>query len=93
VIGIILAVLGLLGTPLIVSITRIGEIEADRYSLEVAREPDGLARALVKTIEYRAATPSALEETLFYTHPSVGNRIRRAMEWKAKHGAGSEPTP
>jgi STE24 endopeptidase len=44
-----------------------------------------MARALVKSIEYRAATPSWLEETLFYDHPSVGNRIRRAMDWKAAH--------
>jgi STE24 endopeptidase len=39
----------------------------------------------VKTIEYRAATPSRLEEVIFYDHPAVGNRIRRAMDWKAAH--------
>ena len=42
-----------------------------------------MAKALVKTIEYRAATPSKLEETLFYDHPAVGNRVRMAMDWKA----------
>jgi STE24 endopeptidase len=83
VIAIILAVLGLLATPLYAGVTRINESIADRFSLEHANEPDGLSRALVKTIEYRAATPSKLEETLFYTHPAVGSRIRRAMEWKA----------
>jgi STE24 endopeptidase len=83
ILGIIVAVLGLVGTPLINSVTRFGETDADRFSLEVAREPDGLARALVKTIEYRAATPSRLEEVMFYTHPSVARRIDRAMKWKA----------
>ncbi|MET0274715.1 MAG: M48 family metalloprotease [Phenylobacterium sp.] len=85
VIAALLAVLALLATPLIVSITRIDESRADQFSLERFNEPDGLARALVKTIEYRAATPSKLEETLFYDHPAVGNRVRRAMEWKATH--------
>ena len=85
VIMIILAVLGLLATPLSNSITRISEGEADTFSLERVNEPDGLAKALVKTIEYRAATPSRLEEVLFYDHPSVGSRVRKAMDWKAKH--------
>ena len=85
VIMIILAVIGLLATPLSSSITRISEAEADTFSLERVNEPDGLAKALVKTIEYRAATPSRLEEVLFYDHPSVGSRVRKAMDWKAKH--------
>ena len=79
------AVLGLLATPVFNSVTRIGESDADTFSLERVNEPDGLAKALVKTIDYRAATPSALEETLFYSHPSVGSRVRKAMEWKARH--------
>ena len=82
------AVLGLLATPVFNSVTRIGESDADTFSLERVNEPDGLAKALVKTIDYRAATPSALEETLFYSHPSVGSRVRKAMEWKAKHPPG-----
>ena len=85
VIMIILAVIGLLATPLSSSITRISEAEADTFSLVRVNEPDGLAKALVKTIEYRAATPSRLEEVLFYDHPSVGSRVRKAMDWKAKH--------
>ncbi len=85
VISIIMTVLVLVSTPVRVSITRLQEADADRFSLERANEPDGLARALVKTIEYRAATPSALEEALFYDHPSVGSRVRKAMEWKAAH--------
>ena len=85
VIMIIMAIIGLLATPLSSSITRISEAEADTFSLERVNEPDGLAKALVKTIEYRAATPSRLEEVLFYDHPSVGSRVRKAMDWKAAH--------
>jgi STE24 endopeptidase len=81
------AVLGLLVTPITNSLTRIGESEADAYSLATVGEPDALASALVKTAEYRYPRPSALEEVLFYTHPSVEKRVLRAMEWKAAHPA------
>jgi STE24 endopeptidase len=93
VIAIILAVLGLVSTPLTNAVTRLAESDADQFSLEIANEPDGLAKALVKTIEYRAATPSPVEEFIFYDHPSVGARIRRCMDWKATHPPGGAPGP
>ena len=80
-----LTLIGLLMTPVDMTLTRLAEADADDYGLEHARAPDGFASAMVKTIEYRAATPSQLEETLFYDHPSVGSRIRKAMDWKAAH--------
>lgn len=85
VIAMLLAVLGLLATPIFSTTGRLGEADADAFSLERANEPDGMARALMKTVEYRAPTPSWLEETIFYSHPSVSRRIRRAMDWKAAH--------
>ncbi|MFZ4605009.1 MAG: M48 family metalloprotease [Caulobacter sp.] len=81
----ILAVLALLGAPLQNSVIRLAEADADNFSLQRVNEPDGLAKALVKTIEYRAATPGKWEEILFYDHPSVGWRVRNAMNWKAAH--------
>ncbi|MBP7703858.1 MAG: M48 family metallopeptidase [Caulobacter sp.] len=80
----LLAILFLLATPVTNTVTRMGEAEADNYSLRVANEPDGLAKALVQTVEYRAATPGKLEEVIFYSHPSVSWRVRNAMEWKAR---------
>jgi STE24 endopeptidase len=91
IIAIIVTVLGLLSTPIANAGSRFFEADADRYSLAKANEPDGLARALVKTIEYRAASPSPVEEFIFYSHPSVGWRIRRCMDWKATHPAGPVP--
>ncbi|MCL9999056.1 MAG: M48 family metallopeptidase [Erythrobacter sp.] len=85
------AVLGLLVTPLTNTLTRVGEAEADIYSLETVNEPDALATALVKTAEYRYPRPSGLEEALFYTHPSVEKRALRAMEWKAAHPKPETP--
>ena len=81
------ATLSLLATPITNALTRLAEADADAFSLQVANEPDGMAKSLVKTIEYRASSPSALEEFLFYDHPSVEHRVRNAMEWKAAHPA------
>ena len=80
--------LALLATPINNTITRVTEAQADAFSLRVANEPDGLSKALVKTIEYRASSPSDLEELLFYDHPSVEHRVRKAMDWKAAHMSG-----
>lgn len=89
VLAVIGAVLGLLSTPVQSTLIRLVETDADRFSLVHANEPDGLSKALIKTAEYRAPSPSAIEELLFYDHPSVENRIRMAMEWKATHPANA----
>lgn len=78
-------VLATLATPVTNAFTRIGEREADAYSLRTVNLPDALASALVKTAEYRYPRPHPVQETLFYTHPSVERRVRAAMDWKAAH--------
>lgn len=79
----VLGLLGVLADPVTNSLTRVGESEADAYSLEHARLPDALSGALIKTAEYRYPLAGPVEQALFYTHPSVESRIRAAMEWKA----------
>jgi STE24 endopeptidase len=81
----------LLAQPAVNAMIRQGERDADNYSLRTANLPDALAGALVKTAEYRYPRPSALQEALFYTHPSVEWRVRNAMEWKAKQLAKAKP--
>jgi STE24 endopeptidase len=80
----VVSVLGVVAQPALNSFTRLGESEADAYSLRTVGLPDALSGALVKTAEYRYPRPSAMEEIAFYSHPSVETRVRRAMEWKAK---------
>jgi STE24 endopeptidase len=82
---VLVSLIGLIGTPLTNTLARTIEADADRFSLEHVNEPDGLSKALIKTMEYRAATPGAVEEIIFYDHPSVSLRVRRAMDWKAAH--------
>jgi STE24 endopeptidase len=77
--------LGLLASPLFNTFSRTIETQADAYSLRTENRPDALSTALVKTAEYRYPRPGAVEEIVFYDHPSVERRVRAAMEWKAAH--------
>ena len=80
----IVSVLGIFAQPVLNGVIRTGESEADAYSLRTVNLPDALAGALVKTAEYRYPRPSALQEAIFYSHPSVEKRVRRAMDWKSE---------
>lgn len=81
----VVGVLATFATPVTNAFTRMGEREADAYSLRTVNLPDALASALVKTAEYRYPRPHPVQETLFYTHPSVERRVRSALDWKAVH--------
>ena len=82
---------GLVTSPAFNSFARMIETQADDYSLRTENRPDALSTSLVKTAEYRYPRPGKLEEVVFYDHPSVEARVRRAMEWKAAHP--EPPTP
>lgn len=86
----IVSLFGLLAQPVQNWVVRKGETEADLYSVQTVNLPDAMASALVKTAEYRNPRPNAVEEFLFYSHPSVERRVRAAMEWKAAHPPKAE---
>jgi STE24 endopeptidase len=81
----IISLLGLVALPLLNTFSRTLESQADMYSLRTENRPDALSSALVKTAEYRYPRPSAVEEFIFYDHPSVERRVLKAMKWKAAH--------
>jgi STE24 endopeptidase len=72
-------------TPVLNTITRTMEAEADAYGINVSRQPDGFAQAAMHLSEYRKMQPGPIEEAIFYDHPSGWNRIHRVMVWKAEH--------
>ena len=72
-------------TPVINSITRVQEAEADVFGLNASGQPEGFAEVTLKLGEYRKLDPAPLEEILFYDHPSGRTRILMAMRWKAEH--------
>lgn len=73
-------------TPIQNTLIRTNEIEADRFSLNLAREPHGFAEAQLHLIEYRKSNPSDLEEFLFFDHPAPRKRIYDAMRWREAMG-------
>jgi STE24 endopeptidase len=85
VIGMLLSVIGLIGTPITNTMIRANEAEADIYGLNAAREPDGFATIALKLAEYRKLDPTPWEEFVFYDHPSGRSRVAMAMRWKAEN--------
>ncbi len=81
----VLGVFSLLATPVTNTLIRLDESEADAFGLDAAREPDGFASAAMKLSAYRKIEPGALEEMLFFDHPSGKTRVRMAMQWKKDH--------
>ena len=82
---VLLTLLMVPGDILFNSVIRHHESEADAFGLEAAREPDGFAMTAMQLSEYRKIEPSAVEEFLFFDHPSGRTRVTMAMDWKAKH--------
>jgi STE24 endopeptidase len=70
-----------LATPLLNTVVRVTEREADAFGINTAREPAGMAEVALKLGAYRKLNPAPLEEFIFYDHPSGRARIRMAMDW------------
>ena len=85
VLGILIALLALVATPITSTITRTAESDADAFGLNAAREPDGFASVAMKLSEYRKIEPDPLEEMVFFDHPSGATRVRMSMQWKKDH--------
>ena len=73
------------GSPILNSIVRETEREADQFGINTSREPDGESKVALKLGAYRKLDPSPLEEFFFFDHPSGRARIQMAMDWKAAH--------
>jgi STE24 endopeptidase len=81
-------------TPLLNSITRQMELEADIFGLNAAREPYGFAMSAMRLSSYRKMQPTALEEMVFFDHPSGHTRIYDSMRWlKENSSVVEQPAP
>ncbi|MGH8441810.1 MAG: M48 family metallopeptidase [Nevskiaceae bacterium] len=74
-------------TPVMNSIIRSNEVEADRFGIATSGQADGFAMVSMQLAEYRKIDPGYWEEIIFYDHPSGENRVRSAMQWKKEHMA------
>jgi STE24 endopeptidase len=73
-------------TPITNTLIRTQEVEADRFGLNLAREPYGEAEVDLKLTEYRKPDPGPVEEFIFFDHPSTRARIHDAMRWREAMG-------
>ncbi len=87
----ILTLFGFVTFPVVNTIIRTNEYEADVFGLNAARQPDGFAEAALKLAEYRKLEPSPWEERLLYDHPSGRTRIYTAMRWKQEQPPDRTP--
>jgi len=83
--ALILSILSFAATPIQNTLVRTQEYEADIFGLNASRQPDGFAEAALLLGEYRKMEPGAVEEFLFFDHPSGRTRIYSAMRWKAEN--------
>jgi len=88
----ILSTLVFVLTPLVNTVVRVTEREADAFGINTSREPDGMAEVALKLGAYRKLDPTPLEEFIFFDHPSGRARIRMAMDWKAASLPAAEST-
>lgn len=82
----VFSVFFLLATPVSNTLVRTQEIEADRFGLNLAREPHGEAEVDLKLTEYRKPDPGPIEEFVFFDHPGTRHRIHDAMQWREAMG-------
>ena len=73
-------------TPISNTLVRTQEVEADRFGLNLSREPHGEAEADLKLTEYRKPDPGPIEEFVFFDHPSTRHRVHDAMQWREAMG-------
>ena len=78
-----LAVFGLVTMPLGNTWSRWREVKADRYALQVTRNPQAFISAMTRLANQNLAdaNPPAWVEFLLHSHPSIGKRVAMARKF------------
>jgi STE24 endopeptidase len=76
---------GFVAEPLTNAYARVQETQADQFSLDLAKRPDGLAEFMIHDADIARLKPSALDIALFFSHPGDASRVAHAMRWRAEH--------
>jgi len=74
----------LLATPLSHALSRAHERRADRYALDMTRQPDAFISAMRRLGQQNLAEefPSTVVRWLFYSHPPIRERVEAARLWR-----------
>lgn len=86
----LLSIFLFVATPILNTISRQQEQEADYFGLNTAREPYGFAMATMRLSSYRKMQPTALEEIIFFDHPSGHTRIYDSMRWLKENPSAAD---
>jgi STE24 endopeptidase len=89
----VFSVFTFIATPVFNTLIRTQEVEADRFGMDLAREPLAMAEVLLKLTEYRKPDPGPIEEWVFFDHPSTRFRIHDAMRWREAMQADGPDKP
>lgn len=83
----------LLARPSWLTQSRVHELEADEFALQVTERPDVLERILTRIgAHYRTAPdPSPFEAAFFLTHPPVKERVTHVRTWRDGRVARAAP--
>lgn len=73
--------------PLANALSRAHERRADRYALDLTRQPDAFVSAMKRLSQQNLAEeyPSRFVQWLFYSHPPIHERIASARRWAAQN--------
>lgn len=79
-----LAMMFMVATPIMNTLSRYAEGQADQYELEIVNNPDAFITCMVKLCDQnlRHADPHPLIEFMLYDHPSGKHRVQRALNYK-----------
>jgi STE24 endopeptidase len=83
-------IFGFLSLPVENAFNLWQEARADRFGLDVSREPDGMAEFMIHDPDNTSVDPATPALVLFYDHPSTRSRVEAAMMWREAH-AGERP--
>jgi len=74
----------LLMVPLALALSRAYERRADRFALEITKNPAAFVSAMRRlgAQNLAEAHPSRVVQWLFYSHPPLGERIAAAQQFK-----------
>ena len=86
---VVVSVATFLSLPLQNTISQIGEAQADDFALAISRKPAAFSELFQQmAVQNLAVVDTPLwENLLFKTHPSIAERVDKAEQFEAQHGA------
>ena len=78
----VISVLSLILLPVVNSISRAMEFQADAYAYKMSSNPQAFLEGLEKLADLNLAdrTPNPIIEFIFYSHPSIEKRVKFGKE-------------